>query len=134
MTVDPYATAENSASWLAFRLPDKQVNRSNAIFLPPYIRVGVPAHADHLSVGTDTHRRRGPSRRCRNRHRDRKPTVPRADGSMPTSRPSCARPTPTLLLVATGDRIVYEHYANGMHLTHPHQMMSCTKSSPGCSR
>ena len=35
------------------------------------------------------------------------------------------------MLVATGDRIVYEHYANGMHLTHPHQMMSCTKSFAG---
>ena len=27
--------------------------------------------------------------------------------------------------------MVYEHYANGMHATHPHQMMSCTKSFAG---
>ena len=55
-------------------------------------------------------------------------TVPRADGSI-ADFPAFLRETYTdSLLVATGDRIVFEHYANGMHATHPHQMMSCTKS------
>ena len=57
--------------------------------------------------------------------------VPRADGSI-ADFPAFLRETYTdSLLVATGDRIVFEHYANGMHATHPHQMMSCTKSFAG---
>ena len=35
------------------------------------------------------------------------------------------------LVVATPEKLVYEHYANGMHGAHPHQMMSVTKSFTG---
>lgn len=35
------------------------------------------------------------------------------------------------LVVIHGDKIVYEHYDNGMDANHPHQMMSVTKSFAG---
>ena len=58
-------------------------------------------------------------------------TVPRPDGGI-AEFPTFLRETFTdSLLVMTPDRLVYEHYSNGMHATQPHQMMSVTKSFAG---
>jgi CubicO group peptidase (beta-lactamase class C family) len=57
--------------------------------------------------------------------------VPRTDGSA-ADLPTFLRETYTdSFVVLTPERLVYEHYANGMHATQPHQMMSCTKSFAG---
>ena len=57
--------------------------------------------------------------------------VARPDGTV-TDFPTFLRETYTdSLLVVTPERLVYEHYDNGMHAAQPHQMMSCTKSFAG---
>lgn len=132
MTVDPYATAEELGIMVGFPPPpDKQVNRSNAIFLPPYNRW---AYLHMRTIYPSAPIRTADAARPVDIEIDTgigKLTVPRAGGSI-ADFPAFLRETYTdSLLVATGDRIVYEHYANGMHATHPHQMMSCTKSFAG---
>jgi hypothetical protein len=111
--------------------PDKRVNRSNAFMAAPYNRwsyqhmrtvfpsapVCTSDTVRPLRVDIDP----GISRVA----------VPRTDGSG-ADFPAFLRETYTdSFLVLTPERLVYEHYANGMHATQPHQMMSCTKSFAG---
>lgn len=129
---DPYAGADELGLMRGFPPPpDKRVDRSNALMRPPYnrwayqhmrtvfpsapVRTGEVAAA--LDVGIDA----GIDSL----------TVHRADGTA-ADFPTFLRQTWTdSLLVVTPRRVVYEHYANGMHPTAPHQMMSVTKSFAG---
>lgn len=111
--------------------PDKRVNRTNALMVPPYNRwaylnmrtlypsapVRTSDTSRPLDVSVDS--------------RIGRLTVPRADGSV-ADFPTFLRETHTdAFLVLTPEQVVYEHYDNGMDPTHPHQMMSCTKSFAG---
>ena len=57
--------------------------------------------------------------------------VPRADGTLASFAEFLRETYTDSLLVATPERLVYEHYDNAMHPTQPHQMMSVTKSFAG---
>ena len=132
MTDGPYATAHELGLMQGFPPPpDKRVNRSNAFMAAPYNRwsyqhmrtvfpsapVCTSDTVRPLRVDIDP----GISRVA----------VPRTDGSG-ADFPAFLRETYTdSFLVLTPERLVYEHYANGMHATQPHQMMSCTKSFAG---
>ncbi|MGV1089382.1 MAG: serine hydrolase domain-containing protein, partial [Mycobacterium sp.] len=132
MTQDPYATAQDLGLMQGFPPPpDKRVDRSNALMMPPFNRWA------YLHMRTIF-----PSDPVRNSLVPRLLPVDidaaiaglpvaRADGSL-TDFPTFLRETYTdSFLVATPDRLVYEYYDNGMHAGHPHQMMSCTKSFAG---
>ena len=125
VTNDPYATAPELGIMEGFPPPpDKRVDRTNALMLAPYNRWAYlhmrtifpsaavrnsPAHRP-LTVGIDS--------------RISALTVARADGSV-ADFPTFLRETDTdSLLVLTPERLVYEHYDNGMSPTQPHQMMS----------
>jgi hypothetical protein len=129
---DRYATAQDLGLMVGFPPPPgKRVDRSNALMMAPYNRwaylhmrtiyPSAPVHngstvrpikVDIDSAVTDL-------------------TVPRPDGSV-ADFPAFLRETYTdSLLVMTADRLVYEHYSNGMHAGQPHQMMSVTKSFAG---
>ena len=132
MSHDPYATAQDLGLMAGFPPPPgKRVDRSNALMMAPYNRwaylhmrtiypsapvrngsIVRPLEVDIDSAITDL-------------------TVPRPDGSV-ADFPAFLRETYTdSLLVMTADRLVYEHYSNGMHAGQPHQMMSVTKSFAG---
>lgn len=132
MTVDPYASAEELGIMRGFPPPpDKQVNRTNALMMPPYnrwsylhMRTVYPSAPVGISdaprpVRTDIDPAIGTL------------TVTRADGTTAGFADFLRETYTDSLLALTPDRLVYEHYANGMHATHPHQMMSCTKSFAG---
>ncbi len=132
MNDNPYATAEELGLMQGFPPPaDKQVNRTNGFMGAPYNRwaylnmrmlfpsapVSVSATPAPLISEIDT--------------AIGQLGVTRADGTV-ADFPAFLRETYTdSLLVATPDRLVYEHYDNGMHAAHPHQMMSVTKSFTG---
>lgn len=129
---DPYATAAQLGLMQGFPPPpDKRVDRSNALMVGPYNRWA------YLHMRTIF-----PSAPVRNSDTPRPIPfaidsaiaglqVPRADGSL-ASFAQFQRETYTdSLLVATPERLVYEHYDNAMHAAQPHQMMSVTKSFAG---
>ncbi len=111
--------------------PDKQVNRSNALMVGPYNRWA------YLHMRTIF-----PSAPVRNSD-DARPipfaidsgiaelSVPRADGSLASFGEFLRETYTDSLLIATPERLVFEHYDNSMHATQPHQMMSVTKSFAG---
>ena len=132
MTDDPYATAHELGLMQGFPPPpDKRVNRSNAFMAAPYNRwsyqhmrtvfPSAPVRTSDtvrpLSVEVDPSISRL--------------AVQRTNGSA-ADLPTFLRETYTdSFVVLTPERLVYEHFANGMHATQPHQMMSCTKSFAG---
>ncbi len=111
--------------------PDKRVDRSNALMVGPYNRWS------YLHMRTIY-----PSAPVRTSSRPQDLdiaiddgiadlTMSRADGT-PAPFAAFLRETYTdSLLVVTPDRLVYEHYSNGMNAAQPHQMMSVTKSFAG---
>ena len=129
---DPYATAVELGIMAGFPPPpDKRVDRTNALMVPPYnrwayqhMRTVFPSAAVHGAerprpLAVDIDRAIGGL------------GVPRPDGEV-ADFPTFLRQTYTdAFLVTTPDTLVYEHYDNGMHATQPHQMMSCTKSFAG---
>ena len=129
---DRYATAAELGLMQGFPPdPDKRVDRSNALMTPPYNRWS------YLHMRTIY-----PSAPIRNGEAVRPLAVEIDSGvdDLTVARPGGGvagfgeflRETYTdAFLVATADRLVYEHYDNGMHGAHPHQMMSCTKSFAG---
>lgn len=132
MTPDPYATAAELGLMQGFPPPPgKRVNRSNALMAAPFnrwsylhMRTIFPSAAVSVSDSVrplDAEIDLGIS----------KLTIAREDGTS-ADFPTFLRETYTdSFLVATGDRLVYEFYSNGMHPGQPHQMMSVTKSFAG---
>jgi CubicO group peptidase (beta-lactamase class C family) len=132
VTDDPYASAAELGLMEGFPPPpDKRVDRTNALMVPPYNRwayqhmrtifPSAPIRTSSTAAPVDTQIDSGIDGL----------EVTRGDGSV-TDFPTFLRETYTdSFLVATPDRLVYEHYANGMTPTRPHQMMSCTKSFAG---
>lgn len=132
MTDDPYASAHELGLMEGFPPPPgKRVDRTNALMVPPYnrwayqhMRTVFPS-APIRSSDTPT----PVAAQIDSAIGDL--AVARADGSV-ADFPTFLRETYTdSFLVATPDRLVYEHYANSMHPAQPHQMMSCTKSFAG---
>ena len=132
MTDDPYATAAELGIMVGFPPPpDKRVDRTNALMVPPYNRWSY----QHMRTVF-------PSAPVRTAEKPRPVAVDIDSGiaGLTVARPGGgSADLPTFLrqtytdafLVATPDRLVYEYYDNGMHATGPHQMMSCTKSFAG---
>ena len=132
MTDDPYATAAELGIMVGFPPPpDKRVDRTNALMVPPYNRWSY----QHMRTVF-------PSAPVRTADKPRPVAVDIDPGiaGLTVARPGGgSADLPTFLrqtytdafLVATPDRLVYEYYDNGMHATAPHQMMSCTKSFAG---
>lgn len=132
MTDNPYATAAELRLMQGFPPPpDKRVDRTNGFMAAPYNRwaylhmrtlfpsapVRTADTVTPLNVEIDP----GIGRL----------EIGRADGTV-AGFPDFLRETYTdSFLVATADRLVYEHYDNGMHAAQPHQMMSVTKSFTG---
>jgi len=130
--VDPYATAAELGLMVGFPPPpDKRVDRSNALMAPPYNRW---AYQHMRTVYPSAPVRNGGTVRPVTIEIDSgidDLTVARPDGG-DADFPTFLRQTYTdSFLVTTADRLVYEHYANGMHPCQPHQMMSVTKSFAG---
>lgn len=132
MTDDPYATAQERGLMQGFPPPpDKRVDRTNAMMVPPFNRwaylhmrtvypsapVRNSATPRPLDVGIDS----GISQLG----------VTRPDGSTADFGAFLRETYTDSLLVVTPDRLVFEHYDNSMTPTQPHQMMSCTKSFAG---
>jgi len=129
---DPYATAQDLGLMVGFPPPPgKRVDRSNALMTPPYNRW---SYQHMRTVYPSAPVRNGASVRPIEVDIDSRITdlaVPRPDTGV-AGFPDFLRETYTdSLLVVTADRVVYEHYANGMHAAQPHQMMSVTKSFAG---
>lgn len=132
MTDDPYATAQELGLMQGFPPPPgKRVDRSNAMMAAPYNRWSyLHMRTVFPSAAVATSDTVGPL------DVDIDPAitgleVTRPDGSA-ADFPAFLRETYTdALVVATPDRLVFEHYDNGMHANQPHQMMSCTKSFTG---
>jgi CubicO group peptidase (beta-lactamase class C family) len=132
MTNDPYATASELGIMQGFPPPpDKRVDRTNALMLNPYNRWA------YLHMRTIY-----PSAPVRNSETPRpldveidsrisQLSVPRVDGSAADFGAFLRETYTDSLLVVTPERLVYEHYDNGMTPTQPHQMMSVTKSFAG---
>lgn len=132
MTQDPYASAHELGLMEGFPPPPgKRVDRTNALMVPPYNRwayqhmrtifpsapirgsdTAAPVEVDTDAAIADLE-------------------VARADGSIADFATFLRETYTDSFLVATPDRLVYEHYANGMRPAQPHQMMSCTKSFAG---
>lgn len=109
----------------------KQVDRSNALMVPPYNRW---SYLHMRTVYPSAPVRNGASVRPVTVEIDPRIadlTVARADGSMAAFSAFLRETYTDSFLVATPDRLVYETYSNGMHAAHPHQMMSVTKSFAG---
>lgn len=132
MTPDPYATAPELGLMAGFPPPpDKRVDRSNALMVPPYNRwaylhmrtifpsAGVANSTTPRAVNIEIDSRIGEL------------TVPRADGSSASFRDFLRETYTDSFVVVTPDALVYEHYDNGMTPIQPHQMMSVTKSFAG---
>lgn len=129
---DPYATAAELGLMQGFPPPpDKQVNRTNAMMAAPYNRwaylnmrkvfPSAPVRTSDTASPLDT--------QIDSAIDDLE--IVRADGTV-ADFPAFLRETYTdALLIATPDRLVYQHYDNGMHPAQPHQMMSVTKSFTG---
>lgn len=132
MTADPYASAAELGLMEGFPPPpDKRVDRSNALMVPPYNRWAY-LHMRTVFPSAPVRTSDTPARL----DVDPDPaidglSVARADGSVADFGAFLRETYTDSLLVITGDRIVYEHYANGMHGAHAHQMMSVTKSFAG---
>ena len=132
MTDDPYASAQELGLMEGFPPPPgKRVDRSNALMTPPYNRWAY-LHMRTVFPSAPVHN--GGSVRPLPVDIDSAITDLRVnrpqDGS--ATLPEFLRETFTdSFLVATPERLVYEHYSNGMHATQPHQMMSVTKSFAG---
>jgi CubicO group peptidase (beta-lactamase class C family) len=129
---DPYATAQDLGLMVGFPPPPgKRVDRSNALMMGPYNRW---AYLHMRTIYPSAPVRNGSAVRPIGVDIDSAITdltVPRPDGSV-ADFPAFLRETYTdSLLVMTADRLVYEHYSNGMHAGQPHQMMSVTKSFAG---
>lgn len=132
MSQDPYATAQDLGLMVGFPPPaGKRVDRSNALMMAPYNRW---AYLHMRTIYPSAPVRNGSTVRPLEVDIDSAITdltVPRPDGSV-ADFPAFLRETYTdSLLVVTADRLVYEHYSNGMHAGQPHQMMSVTKSFAG---
>ncbi|MCX6478931.1 MAG: serine hydrolase [Mycobacterium sp.] len=132
MTDDRYASAHELGIMEGFPPPpDKRVDRSNALMMGPYNRW---AYLHMRTVFPSAPIRTSATPRPIPLEAD--PSIGalsvfRADGTT-TDFATFLRETYTdALLVATPDRLVYEHYSNGMHAAQPHQMMSVTKSFAG---
>lgn len=111
--------------------PDKRVTRANGIWEPPYNRwayqnirrlwptapIPPAMHTEPMPLGDDpgiAHLQ-----------------VARRDGSVADFDTFLRQTFTDSLVVIDGDRIVYEHYQNGMTAETPHIMFSCTKSFIG---
>ncbi len=132
MTDDTYASAHELGLMEGFPPPPgKRVDRTNALMVPPYNRwayqhmrtifPSAPIRTSDAAIPVQTH--------IDTAIDDLE--VARADGTSTDFRTFLRETFTDSLLVATGDRLVYEHYANAMTPTQPHQMMSCTKSFAG---
>ncbi len=132
MTDDQYASARELGLMEGFPPPPgKRVDRSNALMTPPYNRWAY-LHMRTVFPSAPV-RNGGPVRPLRV---DPDPAI----SNLPVNRPDGGRADFTdflretftdSFLVTTPDRLVYEHYSNGMHASQPHQMMSVTKSFAG---
>lgn len=132
MSTDPYATASEFGLMAGFPPPpDKRVDRSNALMVPPYnrwaylhMRTIYPSAAVHNSttprpVNIEIDSRIGEL------------MVPRPVGGDASFRDFLRETYTDSFLVVTPDALVYEHYDNAMTSVQPHQMMSVTKSFAG---
>ena len=132
MTDDRYASAHELGIMEGFPPPPaKRVDRSNALMVGPYNRW---AYLHMRTVFPSAPIRTSAAPRPVPLEADPSIgalSVARADGSASDFATFLRETYTDALLVATPDRLVYEHYANAMHATQPHQMMSVTKSFAG---
>ena len=132
MTDDPYASAHELGLMEGFPPPPgKRVNRSNALMTPPYNRWAY-LHMRTIFPSAPV-RNGGPVRTLRLEHDPAISNlrVNRPDGGSADFADFLRETFTDSFLVTTPDRLVYEHYSNGMHAAQPHQMMSVTKSFAG---
>ena len=132
MTTDPYATASELGLMQGFPPPpDKRVDRTNALMVPPYNRW---AYLHMRTIYPSAPVRNGGTPRPLDVEIDSgisRLGVIRPGGSTADFGVFLRETYTDSLLVVTPDRLVFEHYDNGMGPTQPHQMMSCTKSFAG---
>lgn len=129
---NPYATHQELGLMQGFPPPpDQRVNKSNAVFVPPYHRwayqnmrkilpsAGIPQSTTprQLKIKPDD----GIERL----------SVTRPDGSTASFHDYLTETFTDALVVVKGDEVVFESYMNGMHANQPHLMCSCTKSFAG---
>ncbi|HPX38621.1 MAG TPA: serine hydrolase [Mycobacterium sp.] len=132
MADSPYATAADLGLMQGFPPPpDKRVDRSNALMTPPFNRWSY-LHMREIYPSAPVRNAEVP----RALYVELTPgvdelTVLRPDGSSATFAEFLRETYTDAFLVLTPELLVYEHYDNGMHADHPHQMMSCTKSFAG---
>jgi len=130
---DKYATAEDLQLMQGFPVPeDKRVDRSNALFTPPFNRW---AYLNMRSVYPTAEIKNAeksiPVQRAIDKKID-KLTVQNPDTKKQVSMDTYLKETYSdSLVVIKGDKIVYEKYLNSMNANQTHQMMSVTKSFAG---
>ena len=132
VTDDPYASAHELGLMEGFPPPpSKRVDRSNALMMGPYNRW---AYLHMRTIFPSAPVRTSSAPRPIAFESDpsiAKLSITRADGSVSDFATFLRETYTDSLLIATPDRLVFEHYSNGMHAAQPHQMMSVTKSFAG---
>ena len=131
--VSEFATAAELGLMQGFPPPPgKRVDRSNAIFDPPFIRWSylnmrsIYPSAPIAPAATAIPVRRDIDRAIAGL------SVEKPESGQTVDMDTYLQETFTdALVVIHGDRIVFERYLNGMHADQPHQMMSVTKSFAG---
>ncbi len=132
MSNDPYATAPELGLMEGFPPPpDKRVDRSNALMVPPYNRWAyLHMRTIYPSAAVDNSTRPSPVN-IEIDSRIAELTVQRPDGSVASLGDFLRETYTDSLVVVTPEALVYEHYDNAMTPVQPHQMMSVTKSFAG---
>ncbi|MEO1090206.1 MAG: serine hydrolase [Pseudomonadota bacterium] len=129
---DEFATADELRLMQGFPPPaGKRVDRSNALFTPPFNRWSyLHMREVYPSAGIPTAPTPVPIRRDIDGGIDAL-TVARESGEVVGIDTWLRESYSDAVVVIHDDRIVWERYLNGMHADHPHQMMSVTKSFAG---
>lgn len=131
---EPFDTSTHDELQLMQGFPpptDKQVNRSNGLWVPPYNRW---AYQNMRQIWPSTPVRPAPKASHIPRNIDPaigRITVLREDGTAADFDTFLRQTFTDSLIVITKGQIVYERYLNGMTADQPHIMFSCTKSFIG---
>jgi len=138
LSANEYATASELKLMEGFPPPiDKRVNRSNAVYTPPYNRWSyLNMRMLYPTADIPVADKSIPIKRVIDSgveklkiHRADKEGLPTAE--MVDMATYLKETYSDAILVLKGKEVVYEKYLNGMDKNHPHQMMSVTKSFAG---
>lgn len=129
---DEFATAEELSLMQGFPpRPEKRINKSNALFTPPFNRWSyLNMRSVYPSAGISHADNPVPLTVSINNGIDDL-TVKRENGEEVGMKAWLRETYTDAVVVVHGDRIVWEKYSNGMDANHVHQMMSVTKSFAG---